>query len=194
MSERLEKIEPELAALEERRAELERIIAARDEAALDVFDGGESAGKSGARGKSGAGDEDSAAHEGVEARLGREGTRAPTLPLVGRLRDRRRPRRARQRPADLPRRALATTPGCTPPTTPARTSSSATRGRDETIPHRTLVEAARLAAHFSQARKDSKVAVNYTQRKFVSKPNGAAPGLVYLSTFRTLLVEPARRA
>ncbi|HEX8353967.1 MAG TPA: NFACT RNA binding domain-containing protein, partial [Pyrinomonadaceae bacterium] len=65
------------------------------------------------------------------------------------------------------------------------------RGRDEPVPHRTLVEAARLAAHFSQARKDSKVAVNYTQRKFVSKPRGAAPGLVYLSSFRTLLVEPA---
>jgi predicted ribosome quality control (RQC) complex YloA/Tae2 family protein len=34
------------------------------------------------------------------------------------------------------------------------------------------------------------VAVNYTLRKFVSKPKGAAPGLVYLSSFRTLLVEP----
>ena len=65
------------------------------------------------------------------------------------------------------------------------------RVKDDTIPHRTLVEAARLAAHFSQARKDAKVAVNYTQRKFVSKPRGAAPGLVYLSSFRTLLVEPA---
>ncbi|MDQ1447029.1 MAG: hypothetical protein QOI20_3495, partial [Acidimicrobiaceae bacterium] len=64
------------------------------------------------------------------------------------------------------------------------------RGKDDPIPHRTLVEAARLAAHFSQARKDGKVAVNYTQRKFVSKPRGAAPGLVYLSSFRTLLVEP----
>jgi predicted ribosome quality control (RQC) complex YloA/Tae2 family protein len=64
------------------------------------------------------------------------------------------------------------------------------KGRDEAVPHRTVVEAARLAAHFSQAGKDSKVAVNYTQRKFVSKPKGAAPGLVYVSSFRTLLVEP----
>ena len=64
------------------------------------------------------------------------------------------------------------------------------RSRDEQIPHRTIVEAARLAAHFSQAGKDSRVAVNYTQRKFVSKPRGAAPGLVYLSSFRTLMVEP----
>ena len=64
------------------------------------------------------------------------------------------------------------------------------KGKDDSIPHRTLVEAARLAAHFSQAREDSKVAVNYAQRKFVTKPRGAAPGLVYLSSFRTLLVEP----
>ena len=62
--------------------------------------------------------------------------------------------------------------------------------RDADVPHRTLVEAAQLAAHFSQARKDAKVAVNYTQRKFVSKPKAAAPGLVRLSSFRTLLVEP----
>jgi capsular polysaccharide biosynthesis protein len=34
ISERLERVEPELAALERRRAELERIVAARDEAAL----------------------------------------------------------------------------------------------------------------------------------------------------------------
>jgi predicted ribosome quality control (RQC) complex YloA/Tae2 family protein len=64
------------------------------------------------------------------------------------------------------------------------------RNRDDQVPHRTLVEAARLAAHFSRARDDAKVAVNYTQRKFISKPKGAAPGLVYLSSFRTLLVEP----
>ncbi|HYH84444.1 MAG TPA: NFACT RNA binding domain-containing protein, partial [Pyrinomonadaceae bacterium] len=64
------------------------------------------------------------------------------------------------------------------------------RGRDEQVPHRAVVEAAQLAAHFSKAGKDAKVAVNYTQRKFVSKPKGAAPGLVYLSSFRTLLVEP----
>jgi len=62
--------------------------------------------------------------------------------------------------------------------------------RDEPPPHRTLVEAAQLAAHFSRAKEDSKVAVNYTQRKFISRPKGAAPGLVYLSSFRTLLVEP----
>ena len=58
------------------------------------------------------------------------------------------------------------------------------------IPHRTLVEAAQLAAAYSQAREDSKVSVNYTPRKFISKPKGAAPGLVKLAQFKTLLVAP----
>jgi predicted ribosome quality control (RQC) complex YloA/Tae2 family protein len=58
------------------------------------------------------------------------------------------------------------------------------------IPHRTIIEAAQLAAHTSQAKEDSKVSVHYTPRKFISKPKGAAPGLVRLSNFRTLLVEP----
>ena len=58
------------------------------------------------------------------------------------------------------------------------------------LPQRTLIEAAELAAKFSQARADAKVAVNYTQRKFVSKQKGAAPGLVRLASFRTILVEP----
>ncbi len=62
--------------------------------------------------------------------------------------------------------------------------------KDADIPPRTLIEAAQLAAHFSQAREESKAAVNYTQRKFVTKIKGAAPGLVRLASFRTILVEP----
>lgn len=58
------------------------------------------------------------------------------------------------------------------------------------IPHRTLIEAAQLAAHFSQARNDTKVTVHYTQRKFLSKPKGSAPGLVRMSSFRSITVEP----
>jgi predicted ribosome quality control (RQC) complex YloA/Tae2 family protein len=63
-----------------------------------------------------------------------------------------------------------------------------TRGE---VPHRTIIEAAQLAAAFSQARRDAKVSIHYTQRKFISKPKGAAPGLVRMSSFRTLLVEPS---
>ena len=58
------------------------------------------------------------------------------------------------------------------------------------IPHRTLIEAAELAAFYSQGKAQVKAAVNYTQKKFVNKPKGAAPGLVSLSSFKTLLVEP----
>jgi predicted ribosome quality control (RQC) complex YloA/Tae2 family protein len=63
------------------------------------------------------------------------------------------------------------------------------RNRNE-IPHRTVIEAAQLAARFSQASKDSKVVVHYTQRKFLSKPRNAAPGLVRMSSFKTIVVEP----
>lgn len=59
------------------------------------------------------------------------------------------------------------------------------------IPHRTIVEAAQLAAKFSQAGADSKVTVHYTQRKFLAKPKGAAPGLVRMSSFKTVTVTPA---
>ena len=58
------------------------------------------------------------------------------------------------------------------------------------LPHRTIIEAAQLAAKFSQANNDTRVNVNYTQQKFVSRIKGAAPGLVRLSSFRTIAVEP----
>jgi predicted ribosome quality control (RQC) complex YloA/Tae2 family protein len=58
------------------------------------------------------------------------------------------------------------------------------------IPQRTIIEAAQLAGKFSQASEDAKVVIHYTERKFLSKPKGAAPGLVRLSRFRSLTVEP----
>lgn len=58
------------------------------------------------------------------------------------------------------------------------------------IPHRTIVEAAQLAGKFSQASEDSKVVIHYTPRKFLSKPKGAAPGLVRLNRFKSITVEP----
>ncbi len=58
------------------------------------------------------------------------------------------------------------------------------------IPQRTIIEAAQLAAKFSQASKDAKVAIHYTRRKFISKPKGAAPGLVRMSSFKTITVAP----
>jgi predicted ribosome quality control (RQC) complex YloA/Tae2 family protein len=58
------------------------------------------------------------------------------------------------------------------------------------IPHRTIIEAAQIAAKFSQASDDSKVAVHYAQRKFLAKPKGVAAGLVRMSRFRTAVVQP----
>lgn len=61
----------------------------------------------------------------------------------------------------------------------------------QSVPPRAIAEAAQLAAKFSQARTNTKVAVNYCERKFVSKLKGFAPGQVRLSSFKTILVEPA---
>ena len=58
------------------------------------------------------------------------------------------------------------------------------------IPQRTLLEAAQLAAFYSQGKSQPKAAVHYTQKKFVNKPKGSAPGLVSLASFKTLLVDP----
>jgi predicted ribosome quality control (RQC) complex YloA/Tae2 family protein len=58
------------------------------------------------------------------------------------------------------------------------------------IPNNTLREAAQIAAFFSQAKMQTKVAVHYTQKKFVNKPKGAGAGLVSLASFKTILVEP----
>ncbi|MBX3282734.1 MAG: DUF814 domain-containing protein [Acidobacteria bacterium] len=58
------------------------------------------------------------------------------------------------------------------------------------IPQRTLREAASLAAFYSSARELPRAAVNYTERKFVSKVKGGAPGLVRLASFKTLDVKP----
>jgi predicted ribosome quality control (RQC) complex YloA/Tae2 family protein len=53
-----------------------------------------------------------------------------------------------------------------------------------------LLEAAQLAAYFSQARNASKVEVHYTQKKHVSKPRGTKPGLVVLKQYKSISVTP----
>ena len=58
------------------------------------------------------------------------------------------------------------------------------------VPQRSINEAAEIAAFYSQAKRESKAAVHYTPRKFVSKPPRAKPGLVRLSAFKTVLVAP----
>lgn len=53
-----------------------------------------------------------------------------------------------------------------------------------------LLEAASLAAYFSQAQDSTKVPVDYTPVKFVKKPAGARPGMVVYTTYNTMLADP----
>lgn len=61
---------------------------------------------------------------------------------------------------------------------------------DGAPPARDLAEAAQLAAVHSKARTSGTVAVDWTRRKYVRKPRGAAPGLVIPQQVKTLFVEP----
>jgi predicted ribosome quality control (RQC) complex YloA/Tae2 family protein len=61
---------------------------------------------------------------------------------------------------------------------------------EQSPPARDLEEAAGLAAWFSKARTSGLVAVDWTRRKHVRKPRGAAPGLVIPQRVKTLFVEP----
>jgi predicted ribosome quality control (RQC) complex YloA/Tae2 family protein len=62
------------------------------------------------------------------------------------------------------------------------------QGRKGGVPRRTLVQAAQLAAYYSQARDHGKVAVDYTLRKYVRKPRKSKPGLVTISQVKTIVV------
>ena len=61
-------------------------------------------------------------------------------------------------------------------------------------PARDLEEAANLAALHSKARTSGSAPVDWTLRKYVRKPRGAAPGSVVLDRVRTVFVEPDERA
>ncbi len=51
-----------------------------------------------------------------------------------------------------------------------------------------LVEAAHLAAHFSEARDEDIVEVQYVQRRYVRKPRGSAPGLVVVDREKVIVL------
>jgi predicted ribosome quality control (RQC) complex YloA/Tae2 family protein len=174
ISRRLAELEAELASLEAQAVELERIVSAGDEEALSAIDGDRDAPQkapSAASKKSAesvAGARRYRSSDGYEVLVGR--TSRDNDQLTFRV----------ARPFDLWLHA-ADYPG----------SHVVVRNptRKE-IPHRTIIEAAQLAANFSQARRDAKVNVHYTQRKFLAKPKGAQPGLVRMSSFRSITVEP----
>jgi predicted ribosome quality control (RQC) complex YloA/Tae2 family protein len=59
-----------------------------------------------------------------------------------------------------------------------------------TVPQRTLLEAAQLAAFFSKARNETSAAVRYSERKNISRPKKGKPGLALLTQFKTIMVSP----
>lgn len=58
------------------------------------------------------------------------------------------------------------------------------------VPPNTLIEAAQIAAFYSDARGLGKASVRYTEKKFVNKPKRAPAGRVSIADFKTLVVEP----
>ncbi len=67
-------------------------------------------------------------------------------------------------------------------------------GKKEACPPELLIDAAHLAAHFSDARGEALVEVQHTLRRYLRKPKGAAPGLVRVGRDKTLTlrVDPRR--
>jgi len=62
------------------------------------------------------------------------------------------------------------------------------KGTGQTPPLDTLIEAANLSVYYSKARKENKVQVDYTLKKYVKKPRHAKPGMVIYSQEKTLYI------
>jgi predicted ribosome quality control (RQC) complex YloA/Tae2 family protein len=173
---RLSELEKELETLHAQEARLESVIAARDDAGLENFFDKDKKRLPQAKGKK----KTSESVPGARRYLSSDGYEI----LVGRAaRDNDHLTFRVARPQDLWLHAADYPGSHVVVLNPTR----------KEIPHRTIIEAAQLAAAFSQARRDSKVDVHYTQRKFLSKPKGAAPGLVRMSSFRSIAVEPQEK-
>lgn len=172
IAERLQQIDREIAALERRLQELDAIIQSRDKVALESFEKPAPAPR--------AAPKKVAKQEkipGVRRYLSTDGYEI----LVGRAaRDNDHLTFRVAQPNDLWMHAGDYPGSHVVVRNPTR----------KEIPQRTVIEAAQLAGRFSQASEDAKVVIHYTERKFLSKPKGAAPGLVRMSRFRSITVEP----
>jgi predicted ribosome quality control (RQC) complex YloA/Tae2 family protein len=62
--------------------------------------------------------------------------------------------------------------------------------RNETCPQELLLDAAHLAAHFSEARQEPVVDIAYTQKRHVHKPRKAPKGTVHLTLQKILHLKP----
>jgi predicted ribosome quality control (RQC) complex YloA/Tae2 family protein len=63
------------------------------------------------------------------------------------------------------------------------------KGSKQSLPLGTLIQAANLAAHFSKAKKENKILVDYTLKKHVKKPKNAKPGMVIYSQEKSLWIK-----
>jgi predicted ribosome quality control (RQC) complex YloA/Tae2 family protein len=172
IAERLQQIDRETAALDHRLQQLDKIIQSRDEAALESFEKPAPAPKVPAKKRSKpekiAGVRRYLSTDGYEILVGRAARDNDNLTFRV-----AQPNDLWMHTGDYPGSHVVVR-------NPTR----------KEIPQRTIIEAAQLAGRFSQASEDAKVVVHYTERKFLSKPKGAAPGLVRLSRFRSITVEP----
>ncbi len=60
--------------------------------------------------------------------------------------------------------------------------------RGASCPADLLVEAAHLAAHFSESKQETAVEIQYTPRRYLRKPRGSAPGLVVVDREKVMLL------
>lgn len=63
------------------------------------------------------------------------------------------------------------------------------KSNGDELPDKVFEEAGKLAAHYSQARGQDKVEIDYTQKKNVKKPNGSKPGFVVYYTNYSLVMD-----
>lgn len=66
--------------------------------------------------------------------------------------------------------------------------------KGQPLPRESLLDAAMLAMHFSEARDHATATIQYTHRKHLRKPRGASPGQVLIAAPKTVFLrpEPAR--
>jgi len=60
----------------------------------------------------------------------------------------------------------------------------------ESLPEKIIATAAGIAAYFSKAKHSTKVPVDFTQIRYVTKPRKSAPGFVIYKNNKTLFVDP----
>jgi predicted ribosome quality control (RQC) complex YloA/Tae2 family protein len=64
--------------------------------------------------------------------------------------------------------------------------------KNQSCPADLLIEAAHLAAHFSDAREEGVVEVQYTPRRYLRKPKGSGPGFVVVDREKVLVLRVER--